>query len=576
MQTNAVPVGITLLVLVVLANPVNAQVKNENPFDLVPAQTATIDLSANDGTEPEEVADTPEEDLVKGDADVVAVIPEDVAPKDIAPDNEPVAIDLDNRAAEIDLVLQQEYSKAVLIEIEGDIFGRFNWYLKNRLDWAQRQGADLVIVQLTTPGGSLQYSLELAEALQEITWAKTAIFIPKEAISGGAILSLGADRIYMVSDALFGDAGPIELRPGGQFEHAGEKILSYLSPAMRKLAKKSNRPEALALAMVDKELVVYEATDLQTQQIVYLTQDETEAEDAKLKFEIGQAVPETLEDRFLTVSADRAQELHLCDGVFETEQDFLGAFTISELERTQITWTDKLVYVLNHPVVTGLLLVVGLIGLYLELVAPGISVAGLTATFSFGIFFWSHFLGGTAGWLEVLLFGLGVLFVICEIFILPGFGVFGIAGIGLLVLSLVMASQNFVIPEDASQWSQLRTNAMIVLGSIFGVLVLFFGQLLLLDSLPGLSRFQLGAPAEPGPMTATSITSLTESSADDATNLQIGQSGIADSDLRPSGKVTIENQLVDVVTEGDYVEAGSDVEIVRVEGNRVVVRRKSR
>jgi membrane-bound serine protease (ClpP class) len=159
-----------------------------------------------------------------------------------------------------------------------------------------------------------------------------------------------------------------------------------------------------------------------------------------------------------------------------------------------------------------------------------------------------------------------------ELFVLPGFGVFGISGIVFVVLSLVMASQDFIIPDNASEWSQLRGNLLIVLGSVLGVMVLFFGQILLLDSIPGLNRFRLEAPVE-GAESGEPLTALTRSAASQLMQAAVGDEGRAESDLRPSGKIKIGDRLFDVITEGDYVEAGSQVEVLRIEGNRMIVRK---
>ncbi|MCA9133832.1 MAG: hypothetical protein KDA45_11785, partial [Planctomycetales bacterium] len=171
---------------------------------------------------------------------------------------------------------------------------------------------------------------------------------------------------------------------------------------------------------------------------------------------------------------------------------------------------------------------------------------------------------------------LGITCLIFELFVLPGFGLFGLSGLVLVVLSLVMASQDFVIPSSAGEWSQMRGNLLVVLGAVAGVLLLFFGQILLLDSLPGLNRFRLSAPVDSSEAeTYPAQTLLTRSTTDIDRGLLLGACGVAESDLRPSGKVTIDNRLFDVITEGDYVEAGSSVEVLRIEGNRIVVRRTS-
>lgn len=484
---------------------------------------------------------------------------------------------------ETDAVLEQSYRRAMVIEVAGPIFGRFHWFLNQRLDLAKQQSADLIIIKLTSPGGDLEHSLQLARRLREIDWATTIVFIPEEAISGGAIIALGADRIYMQQSALIGDAGPIRLGMDGQFRHAEEKIVSYTASAIAELAAAGDRPPALAEAMADRSLVVYQATDRKSGETVYLKESQLDDAQVQAKYEIGRAVEESGQNRFLTLGAERALELGLCEGVFQSQASLLGRLDMDDLQATQMTWVDQTVFLLNRTWFSALLLIVGLIGLYLELAAPGISVAGLTSLCCFSLFFWSHFLGGTAGWLEVLLFFLGVTCLIFELFVIPGFGVFGISGLLLLVFSLVMASQDFVFPESAAQWSQLQSNLLVVLGSVLGVMVLLVGQLLLLDSLPGLDRFRLGTPnsnagdgqsGDPYDQTTVSVSQLTQHSAIELAPLSIGDIGTADSDLRPSGKVRFVERLVDVVTEGDYVDSGTPVEIMRLEGNRVVVRKK--
>lgn len=474
-----------------------------------------------------------------------------------------------------DLVLQKTYRKAFLIDASGPIFERFFWYLDQRLDLAQQQGADLVIIRLTSPGGDLERSLQLSRRLRDMDWATCVVFIPQEAISGGAILALGADRIYMQEGALIGDAGPITLGAGGQFEHVPEKIVSYSAGAIREIALATGRPAALAEAMVDRNLTVYQATEIATGEIVYVTQRQLDDPQFAAGLQVGQPVPEAGNNRFLTLGARRAAELSLSDGVFASETELLEQFSIERVIPTRMNWVDRTVFTLNRPWLTALLVIAGLIGLYLELAAPGISVAGLTSLVCFSIFFWSHVLGGTAGWLEILLFLLGVTCLTLELFVLPGFGVFGISGLALLVISLVMASQDFIVPSNASEWGQFRTNLLFVLGSVLGILVLFFAQILLLDSLPGLNRFRLNADSTKTQDAGSSLTSLTQSSSQNpyTTTVSAGQHGIAESDLRPSGKVRIDDRLMDVITEGDYVEAGTPVEVLRVEGNRIIVRK---
>lgn len=462
-------------------------------------------------------------------------------------------------------LLSGQHQRVYLIDVDRQIDGLFYWYLSNRLDRAKSQGADLVVIRLTTPGGDLEYSLDLARKLLDSEWAKIVVWIPREAISGGAILSLGADGVFMQRSAMIGDAGPIMFGPGGQFVHAEEKIVSYTATAVRELAKASGRPEAVAEAMVDRKLKVFLATDRKTGQITYLTELQSQDPQWTERYEIGPAIAEAGEDRFLTVGADRALELQLCDAVVNDESELLQRLTTHPVLATQLDWKDRLVYTLNRPWLTALLLLIGVAGLYLEFSAPGLSLPGLVAVLCFSLFFWSHFLGGTAVWLEVLFFALGVGCLLIELFVLPGFGVFGLSGLAMILIALIMATQDFLLPETPAQWQQLQVNSLSVFAAFVVMGVVIAIQIFFLDSIPGLRKFQL-KPEEPSLAVGLELNQA-------ASQLSVGQHGICQSDLRPSGKAIFGDHLADVLSEGDYVERGTPVRVVRIEGNIVTVRR---
>ncbi len=470
-----------------------------------------------------------------------------------------------------DKVLARNYRKALLIDVRGPIFSGLKSYVDSRLESARQGKCDLIILRITSPGGELDASLELSRKLSEIDWATTIAFVPESAYSGAAIMALGCDRIYMRPRALIGDAGPIRFH-GGVFEHADEKIVSALAAALREIADGQDRPGAVAEAMVDRKLNVYEARDKKTGELSFLTEKETEIEENKQRFDIGPALPECGQNRFLTVSGSRAVELKLCEGTFDSERELLNQLRIDSLRETQRTWVDHVVYILNLPAMSVLLLLVGLIALYLEFSMPGLSVAGLTSICCFALFFWSHALGGTSGWLEVMLFAIGIGCLGVELFILPGLGVFGLTGGLMILVSLVMASQDFVFPNTNVQWTILRNNLLIVLGAMGLMVGALIVQIMYFDSIPALGRFRLATPDDQeGPVAA--IGSGLAIGKDGLALPDVGATGVADSVLRPAGKVRFEQRVVDVVTEGDFLDAGTSVEVVRREGNRVVVRR---
>ena len=492
----------------------------------------------------------------------------DEAPQDEAPKDEQAEKPAAAPLPKADALIERAYQRAMIIDVDGPIFGNLKSYLNNRIEVAKRGQVDLILFRVHSPGGSLDDSIELCRTIASIDWATTIAYIPEEAYSGAAILVLGCDRIYMHPRAVMGDAGPIQLE-GDAFRFVEQKRVSAIAAVIAQLAEGKKRPGALAEAMVDRKLTVFEATHKQTQTRAFLTSEQIKLKKTLDEFDVGPALPETGMDRFLTVGGTRAAELTMIEGTFESEQALLDRLKFDSVRETKRTWVDGTVYLLNRPVMTGLLLLIGLIGLYVEMTVPGISVAGLVSLVCFGLFFWSHALGGTSGWLEVMLFALGLSLLALEIFVIPGTGLFGLTGIVMVVLSLVMASQDFVLPETSVQWTTLRNNLLMVLGSVAVVMVAFIVQITYFDWIPGLGRLRLSTPDA-----ASDVASATLAVDAGGSSLpQIGMQGAAESVLRPAGKVRFDSQLIDVVTEGDFLDPGTLVEVVKREGNRVIVRR---
>jgi membrane-bound serine protease (ClpP class) len=476
------------------------------------------------------------------------------------PDNTmPVAV-----ATREDL-LTAAFKKPYIIEINAEIDGFFEWFIDKSLEQAKEDGADLILIKLTTPGGNFEISRLLSQRLLEIDWAKTAMWIPDEAISGGAILSLGADAIYMKKSAMFGDAGPVYLTEFGNMVDAEEKVASYVVEKIRLLAKDSKRPMEIAAAMADRKLKVFRAQEKATGLPAFVNEAQSKRAEVIELFEIGEPVPEAGNNRFLTVGSARAKELLLCDEFFDSEGELLKRLSPVEPVRLAVSKTDPWVYMLVQPFFTALILVVGVICLYIEMTAPGATLPGLISMLCFGLFFWSHVLGGTATGLEIMLFLIGTLALFLEIFVFPGFGVFGVAGMIMVATSLLMATQSFVIPQTNTQWEQFEVNglSLVLVGIVVTAIVAV--QFFWFDSIPGLSRLQL----KPEEVASTAPVSELHP----ASTLAVGARGICTSDLRPSGRAMIEGTLVDVLSEGDYVEAQTEISVIRIEGNIVTVRK---
>jgi membrane-bound serine protease (ClpP class) len=464
--------------------------------------------------------------------------------------------------------------RAALIEFQGPIHTLSEQYLYRKLNQAEASNADLVIIEIDSPGGGIEPTLQIAERLRHLNWARTVAFVPREALSGAALFALACDEIILAPDAVFGDAGPIFMGEDFLFRHAPEKIRSDLALRVRDLAQSKGRPPALAEAMVDMDLVVFKVRDRDTGQITFMSDAEIKAEEKPDRWEKLNEVHGTREKHFLEVTGRQAVELNLADGLASDRNALRQRY--QQLEEFRVLpWNtvDTAVLVLNHPLVTGLLFVVGLIALYVEFASPGIGLGGLIALVCFAVFFWSRFLGGTAEWLEVILFGAGVILLLVEVFVIPGFGIWGATGFLLLVTSLILASEPFLVPRTQRDLASLLRNVVIVLGSgaLFSIIAMWLTSSI--GKIPVLNRLALQPPTPEELLATSSTTSGSDSMLANDSLLKVGDTGVACSPLRPAGKVRFGQDYVDVVSDGTFINPGEQVRVVQVRGNRIVVRR---
>jgi membrane-bound serine protease (ClpP class) len=273
----------------------------------------------------------------------------------------------------------------------------------------------------------------------------------------------------------------------------------------------------------------------------------------------------------LEVNGRRAVDLKLADATAQDRAELAERYGLREsgLILLETSWVDTTVMVLNSWPMTTILFVVGLIALYVELSAPGTSVGGLIAGLCFALFFWSRFLGGTSGWLEVVFFLAGVVFLLVELFVIPGFGIAGIAGVLLIITSVLMASQNFS-PTDGLSTSALTQSVFILAGSGVAAVAAAIAITSYFGTIPVLNRLALKPPV----LAQASAQSDSSKQAEQARHdvVAIGDHGIADSPLRPAGRALFGDQYVDVVTDGSFVDPGRPVRVVKISGNRVMVR----
>lgn len=467
----------------------------------------------------------------------------------------------------------------VLIRFEGTITPLNEHYLYRKLEVARGMGADLVVIEIDSPGGMLDPSLKIAAHLRDIQWARTVAYIPREALSGGAIVALGCDEIIMHPQAKIGDAGPIYMNEGGLFEHAPEKIRTHLARHVRDLAESKGRSPALAEAMVDKDLIVFQCRNKADGQERFLSEHEISATARPGDWERIAPVLETQGGNFLEVSGLRAKELGIASAVAEDREVLRRQLHVeSPWFVIEPSAKDTAVFVLNLPLVTGIILVIGLVALFIELSTPGIGLGGLVSFLCFALFFWSRFLGGTSGWLELTLFIAGAVFLAVELFLIPGFGVAGITGILLMVVSVVMASQEFVLPHTHGQLVVFARSVVVLVGAIVGFLAVSSVLSRHLQTIPIFRRLILTGPQD---VAATDGSGkkwldpqgkpIADPAATAGSTVFVGDWGVAQTVLRPAGRARFGAILIDVVADNSFIDAGKQVRVVEVQGNRVVV-----
>lgn len=473
-----------------------------------------------------------------------------------------------------------EAPKAMIIKIDHVIDPVLEQFVLRQIDRATSSGINLLIFEIDSPGGSVLESMNLANAIADLNDKKVraVAYVPGKAYSGAALVAMGCDELYLIRNkSQIGDAGAI-----GEPQQKGKKDAALpVEPVLlglKSLAEKKGRPPAIVGAMVDNEQFVFRVTDKTTGRVAYMTDEELHQ--AKEDFVKGAVVPRTGNDRALVVDADEAQELHLAEVPvkdFDELKTRLGIPAEVTVPVSARTWVDSLIFTLNTGLATGLLLFLGLVGIYLELHLPS-GFFGICSAVCFGLFFWSRFLGGTAGWLEVVLFLLGAGCLAIELFVLPGHLVFGISGAILCVSSLILATQTFVIPATSGDVRALAHSLATLSSAVVGVVVLAALFSRYLPSIPIFNAMILNPPGaedvhsdeprlRPDLAGGAATNPLLERE-----QALVGRQGVAMTVLRPAGKAQIGDDYVDVISEGPFISAGRKVEVISVAGNRVVVR----
>jgi membrane-bound serine protease (ClpP class) len=396
------------------------------------------------------------------------------------------------------------------------------------LEEAAGAGAAAVILDINTFGGRVDAAVLIRDALLEAR-VPTVAFVHKRAISAGALITLAAEKVAMADGGTIGAATPVEVgAPGGAAQPVAEKTVSYVRKEFRATAEARKRPPLLAEAMVDADV----------------------------------EIPGIIEKgKLLTLTTDEALRHKLADLRANSVEAVLQSLNLAgaEVRQASPSWAESLVRFLTHPVVASLLIMLGILGVITEIRTPGFGFPGGIGITCLALFFWGHWLVRLAGWEELLLVALGIVLLALEIFVIPGFGIAGTVGIasllGGLALSLVGAGATAALVLWAVGRVALSLLIAIAVSLVFLRLLprLPYGRSLVLET---------GLDARAG-----------YASAPESDLKWVGKRGTSATPLRPAGIADFEGQRVDVVSQGEYIEADTPLEVLRVDGNRIVVRR---
>lgn len=454
------------------------------------------------------------------------------------------------------------------IQVRGPINTMSADNLRRQINRAADAGSNVLIFEINSPGGMIMPASSLADAIAHLENVKTVAYVAGETANAATLLALACDEIFVRSDSRIGDVRYHQTRRNGSSIELDAELRANVTNLARDLAATKRHNPALAAALVDPEVVIAMARDKETGAVQPMIEEE--AKENPGRFDIVETRKPA--GRFLSMDAREAAGLGLATATVEGDRDLRQRLGLEDVKIARVApnWVDSLVTFLNTPVMSGFLLFLGIFMFIVELKLPGVGLPAIISALAFILFFWSHYLGGTASELEILLFVLGLICLGLEVLVFPGVGVFGISALILLIGSVIMASHTFDLPRTASEHRAMVRTLLSLMGSVVGVVV---GSALLLKFLPRIpyvNKVILTPEIFPDDDEIGAKPSL---NSDPALLALIGETGRSTTVLRPSGKARFGDMLVDVTTEGAFVEANRPVEVVEVKGNRVVVKR---
>ncbi|MBL7214273.1 MAG: hypothetical protein ISS71_01205 [Phycisphaerae bacterium] len=448
-----------------------------------------------------------------------------------------------------------------------------------RSEEAIGRGADYLILDVQTYGGLVKSADDISKYLILELGDKihTVAYVSTEAISAGSMISVSCKDIIMRKNTTIGCSAPIIMGDTEMGEAEREKSESFVRATFSRAAEANGYPEALLKAMVSQKLEVWGVKNRKTGQMEYFEKDFLPTDPNT--FAIGQKTMVCPAGELLTLTAQQAKEYGIARAVVSNEQEMLeflakrDRITFSDsIIRLETMWSEELVRWLKSPLVSGILIMGILLGIYVELHAPGLGLPSLLAIVCLVILVGSKYLTGLANWIEIAVLCIGFILLMVEIFVIPGFGVAGFAGIlcifaGLFGMLVRNAPDELPWPRSEEAWNLFAQGVLGIIGGIAGFTVVAWLLAKYMPRIAFLSGLILSSPRGDSE-------SLSQSGGNSSSKtIAAGDCGVVITSLRPAGSARIDGKLCDVVCQAEFIEKGVSIEVVKVSGNRIVVKK---
>jgi membrane-bound serine protease (ClpP class) len=397
-------------------------------------------------------------------------------------------------------------------------------YISRVVSDAENNGAEAIIFRINTFGGRVDAATQIKDAIIE-SRLLTIAFINNRAISAGSLIALSCRKICMVPGSSIGAATVVD--QSGQKQ--SEKYQSFMRSEMRSTAERNGRRTDIVQGMVDENILVPGIND---------------------------------NNKLITLTSDEAKKYGIADTLVYNLNDCLSAFGLRDAQVIKVSsnWAEDLVGFLNQPLISSILIMLGLVGIFAEIKSPGFGFPVIIGVISLLLFFGSSYILQLASIINIVLFIIGIILLLLEIFVIPGFAITGVIGIILIIGSIFLS----LIGNNLPYWDSAAVSRAIIQlsASLLFAFILIYILAKFLPKSSAFSRLVLSneEKADQGFVSYPSEKEL------------LGLEGIALTTLRPAGSAEFNGQKYDVVADWEYIPKGNKVKVIRVEGIKVVVK----